>query len=108
MTAEERIASLHARMAALTERRERRKTAALGAGCAGLALCVVLLIFSEGAARGGTAGEYTGAMMLFENAGGYVLLSILAFMAGVIITVLCIRYRKKAESEQAAKERKPI
>ena len=94
-TPEERVAALHLRMAALRERKERRKTAALGAGCASLALCLMLLIFGGGAGRGSTAGEYTGATLLFEDAGPYVLLALIAFMAGVIITVLCIRYRKK-------------
>lgn len=108
MTAGERVAALHLRMAALRERRERRKTAALGAGCAWLAACLLALIFG-GSHPVGTAGAYTGATMLFENAGGYVLAAVLAFMLGVIITVLCIRYRKKHESGQDAeeKERKP-
>ena len=97
MTAGERVAALHLRMAALRERRERRKTAALGAGCAGLAACLTALIFGE-SHTGGTAGVYTGATMLFEDAGGYVLSAVLAFMLGVIITVLCIRYRVKRES----------
>jgi heme O synthase-like polyprenyltransferase len=44
---------------------------------------------------GGTAGVYSGSMMLFENAGGYVLLAIGAFMAGVIITVLLKRRQEK-------------
>ena len=108
MTAGERVTALHLRMAALRERRERRKTGALGAGCAGLTVCLAALIFG-GSHAGGTAGAYTGAAMLFENAGGYVLAAVLAFMLGVIITVLCIRYRKKHESGQddEGKERKP-
>lgn len=107
MTAEERIASLHARMDALRERRERKKTAALGAGCGLLTVCLVLLIFGQGTAGGGTANLYSGAVMLFENAGGYVLLAVAAFMVGVIVTVLCIRHREKHGSEQdgAKKER---
>ena len=99
MTAEERVAALHLRMAALRERKERRKTTALGAGCASLALCLMLLIFGGGAGHGGTAGAYTGMTMLFEDAGPYVLLALITFMAGVIITVLCIRYRKKREQD---------
>ena len=108
MTAGERVAALHLRMAALRERRERRKTAALGAGCAWLAACLTALIFS-GSHPGGTAGAYTGAAMLFEDAGGYVLSAVLAFMLGVIVTVVCIRYKSKHESgrDDEGKERKP-
>jgi hypothetical protein len=104
MTAQERVAALHLRMAALRQRRERRKTGALGAGCAWLAVCLLALIFG-GSHPGGTAGAYTGATMLFEDAGGYVLAAVLAFMLGVIVTVLCIRYRAKHESEQADTEK---
>ena len=41
------------------------------------------------------AGPYSGAMMLFENAGAYVLVALLAFMAGVVLSVLLIRRRKR-------------
>lgn len=95
MTAEKRVDALHARMRRLRQRRERRKTAAAGALSGGLALCLGLLVFSQGMNHeAGTAGLYSGATMLFENAGGYVLAAIAAFMAGVVITVLCIRTRK--------------
>ena len=116
MTAEDRIASLHARMDALREKRERRKTAALGLGCGSLTACLILLIGNVGTggsgggpAPGGTAGLYSGAAILFENAGVYVLLAVAAFMVGVVVTALCIRYRKKRESEwnDGRKEREP-
>ena len=101
MTPEERIASLHMRMGALRERQEkqeRQKTVALGSGCCGLALCLILLICAEGTGSAGrTAGLYSGATMLFENAGGYVAIAVAAFMAGVVIAVACIRHRQKQE-----------
>ena len=104
MTANDRVTALHARMAALREKRERRKTGALGAGCAGLAACLAALIFNE-RRMGGTAGSYAGAAMLFENAGGYVLAAVAAFMTGVVITVLCVRYgRKRRGNRDGGKE----
>ena len=97
MTSEERIASLHRRMNALQERQEtleERKTAALGAGCGVLAVCLLALIISEGRpVSGGTAGLYSGATMLFENAGGYVAIAVAAFMIGVVITVWLLKRR---------------
>ena len=105
MTSEERIAALHTRMTALRKKRERRKTAALGAGCGLLTACLVLLVFSGGADLGGgkmipgTAGLYSGAALLFADAGGYVAVAAAAFMVGVIITALCIRYRKEHGAE---------
>ena len=37
--------------------------------------------------------------MLFENAGGYVLAAIIAFMAGVLITAAIIRKRKNTANQ---------
>ena len=96
MTAEEKVAILHARMKIRQRRREKQILAALSTASTGLFLCLILLIFgSESAHYAGTAGVYSGAMMLFGGAGSYVLTAIIAFMAGVIITVLCIRYRRR-------------
>ena len=104
MTAEERIVSLHERMDALRDkqnRQERMKTAALGTGCGILAICLLLLIGGEGTGgAGGSTSLYSGAMLLYENAGGYVATAIVAFMAGVVITVACIRYRQKNEQNK--------
>ena len=95
MTAEKRVDALHVRMRSLRLRQERRKTAVMGALSGGLALCLGLLVFGQGMNHeAGTAGLYRGATMLFENAGGCVLAAIVAFMAGVIVTALCIRKRK--------------
>ena len=102
MTNEERIRSLHARTAALRRARERRKTGAAGVSCAVLAICLLFMIFSGGGGMhaGGAAGLFSGATMLFEGAGPYVLIAIIAFMAGTVITALCIRYRMKRGSGQ--------
>ena len=101
MTNEERIRSLHMRMDALRRVRERRKTGAIGAAGVVLTICLILLVFSDGGLHpGGAAGLYSGATMLFEGAGAYVLIAIIAFMAGVIVTVAIIRHRKK-EADQS-------
>ncbi|MBR0139380.1 MAG: hypothetical protein IJM17_03730 [Firmicutes bacterium] len=95
MKAEERVTALHEKMDAMRRRKEIRKTRIIGAANASLAACLVFLIFGGGTAHfGGTAGMYSGATMLFENAGGYVLLAVGAFMAGVIATVLIKRSQK--------------
>lgn len=52
---------------------------------------------------GGTAGIYSGATMLFANAGGYVLVAIGAFMVGVIITVVLRNKRNKQKREEKSK-----
>ena len=97
MTAEERVASLHARMEARQRERERRKTSALGAACAVLTVCLLALVFGGTAShRGGAAGMYSGAIMLFENAGAYVLTALIAFAVGSLATLLGLRHRERA------------
>ncbi len=98
MRAEERVAALHMKMDARRRAKERRKTGAIGAAASALAACLFLLVFSGGRAHsGGIAGMYSGATMLFEDAGGYVLLALGAFMAGVIVTAVLQRHRKKGQ-----------
>ena len=95
MTAEERVASLHCRVDALRRARERNRTTALGATCCVLAAGLVALLADDGMGHsGGTAGVYAGATILFEEAGGYVLAAVSAFMAGVVVTVTCLRRRR--------------
>ena len=43
----------------------------------------------------GTVQGLSGATMLLENAGGYVLVGVLCFIAAVVITVLCIRAKER-------------
>ena len=91
-TEEERISALHARMNARRRKREKRITAGLYGVCAVLTLCLTGMIFGgSGTGIGGTAGLYTGTMLRFGDAGAYVLTAVLAFMAGVGVTVLLIR-----------------
>ena len=95
MTNEERIQALHARVSAIQRARERRKTGAVGAAGAVLSVCLLFLVFGGGTHPGGAAGLYSGATMLFEGAGPYVLIALAAFMAGVIVSAALIRNRKK-------------
>ena len=98
----ERVAALHAKMDALRRKRERRGTAALAAGCAGLTACLAMLVFGGSAGRGGTAGLYTGASLLFEDAGPYVLLAVAAFMAGAVVTAFLLKRRGGRNERQDA------
>ena len=62
-----------------------------------VALCCCL-IYAAGYFSGNSPGMVqglSGATMLLENAGGYVLVGVLCFIAAVVITVLCIRAREK-------------
>jgi hypothetical protein len=101
MTTEERLAALHTKMNERRRMRERRRTGYIGACCVLLSVCLVLLIFGSGAHNCASAGIFSGSMMLFEGSGGYVLIAVVAFMAGAAITILLI---KKKERDAKSKE----
>ena len=109
-TAEERITALHSKMEARKAAHERNGTAAIGAGCVLLAAFLFLMIFGGSPHPGGAAGMYSGAAMLFDDAGGYVLAAVAAFMIGVVVTAAIIGIRKRradqAEAENAARTAK--
>ena len=100
MTNEERVKTLHKKMRErqFEKRREAelRVRTALTAASAFLFVGLISVIagVSKGS-RGSTAGTYAGAMMLYENAGGYVLTAILAFALGVLITLAIHRFRSQ-------------
>ncbi|MEE3466808.1 MAG: hypothetical protein VZQ83_00050 [Eubacterium sp.] len=94
MTNEERVARLHQKMRVRRQMKERRKTRLYGAASCALLMCLVALVVLQGGVhQGTTASLYAGATMLFEDVGGYVLLAIVAFMAGVCVTVVCMRMK---------------
>ena len=100
-TPEERIRAVYARAEEPNRARERRKTGFLGAGGVLLALCLVLVISAAGMPHlGGTATMYGGATLLYENAGGYVLVAVLAFMAGAIITAILMKKHFKNQNDK--------
>lgn len=93
---DERMALVAARAMALDRQRERREAAGLSALSGGLLTALLVTIGQlSGACHDPLAGELTGASLLAESAGGYVLVAVLSFAAAVIVTTLCFRYRRK-------------
>ncbi len=93
-TTEQRITALHQRAGELHRRRE--KTALFlpaVLSCILFAVLTGLTAFSSRHSAGITEDAFTGASFLDESAGGYVLAAVIAFMAGVCITAVIIRYR---------------
>ena len=88
-------------------RRQVRRLTAAGAGLAALLLTALFIV------PGITGGvePYTahamGAMLLSPEAGGYVIVALLAFILGIIVTLLIQKRRtvKEAEAETRRKER---
>ena len=94
---------MHRRAAELKRKTEQRRLSVLAAVSSCLFVCLVALTFAPGRIGSEGAGcEYAGSSMLFESAGGFVLTAVLAFAAGVLVTVMIHRARagrKERENE---------
>ena len=95
-----RVALVKQRVRENTRRRQRREAISLSA------FCLMLFTALAGAAdvlivRGQTAawGAF-GAMLLREDAGGYVLVAVVSFAAAAVITALCFRLRIRENQEK--------
>ena len=90
-----RVALVKQRVRDNTRRRQRHGVCGLSAAC--LLLCVALMQAAGMViGQGQTAAQgIFGTMLLREDAGGYVLVGVVAFAAAVVITALCIRLRRR-------------
>ena len=90
-----RVALVKQRVRENNRRRQRRGIYGLSAACM---LLFVVLTQAAGTviAPGQTAAwGVFGAMLLREDAGGYVLVGVVCFATAVVITALCFRLRSK-------------
>lgn len=101
-----RVALVKQRVRENTRRRQRREAISLSA------FCLMLFTALAGAAdalivRGQTAawGAF-GAMLLREDAGGYVLVGVVAFAAAVLLTAACMRLREREKRKENITEKK--
>ena len=88
-----RVALVKQRVRENTRRRQRRGIYGLSAAC--VLLCVVLMQTAGTVVGPGQpeAWGVFGAMLLRQDAGGYVLVAVVSFAAAAAITALCIRLR---------------
>ena len=90
-----RVALVKQRVRENTRRRQRRGIYGLSAACM-LLFAVLTQAASTVIGQGQTAAwGVFGAMLLREDAGGYVLVAVVSFAAAVVITALCFRLRSK-------------
>ena len=90
-----RVALVKQRVRENTRRRQRREAISLSAACM---LLFAVLMQTAGTVVGPGQPEawgVFGAMLLREDAGGYVLVAVVSFAAAVVITALCFRLRSK-------------
>mgnify|MGYP000794523319 CR=1 FL=1 len=90
-----RVALVKQRVRENTRRRQRRGIYGLSAACM-LLFAVMMQAADVFAVQEQTAAwGVFGAMLLREDAGGYVLVAVVSFAAAVVITALCFRLRSK-------------
>ena len=97
-----RVALVKQRVRENTRRRQRRGIYGLSAAC--MLLCAVLMQAAGtvvGPGQPETWGVF-GAMLLREDAGGYVLVGVVCFAAAVVITALCFRLRSREKQKKGA------
>ena len=90
-----RVALVKQRVRENTRRRQRREVISLSAAC--ILLCAALMQTAGTVVGPGQTAVWGvfGAMLLREDAGGYVLVAVVSFAAAVVITALCFRLRSK-------------
>ena len=95
-----RVALVKQRVRENTRRRQRRGIYGLSAAC--VLLCVVLMQTAGMVVGQGQPAAWGvfGAMLLREDAGGYVLVAVVSFAAAAAITALCIRLRNRENQKK--------
>ena len=97
---ERRVALVKQRVRENTRRRQRHEAISLSAAC--MLLCAALMQAAGTVVGPGQpeAWGVFGAMLLREDAGGYVLVAVVSFAAAVVITALCFRLRKRENQKK--------
>ena len=95
-----RVALVKQRVRENTRRRQRREVISLSAAC--ILLCAALMQAVGTVAGPGQpeAWGVFGAMLLREDAGGYVLVGVVSFAAAAAITALCFRLRIREKQKK--------
>ena len=95
-----RVALVKQRVRENTRRRQRREAISLSAACM---LLFAVLMQTAGTVVGQGQPEawgVFGAMLLREDAGGYVLVGVVCFAAAAAITALCFQLRKRENQKK--------
>ena len=90
-----RVTLVKQRVRENARQRQRREVISLSAAC--ILLCAALMQTAGTVVGPGQTSAWGvfGAMLLREDAGGYVLVAVVSFAAAVVITALCFRLRSK-------------
>ena len=100
-----RVALVKQRVRENTRRRQRHEAISLSAAC--ILLCAALMqTAGTVVAPGQTAARGVfGAMLLREDAGGYVLVAVVSFAAAAAFTALCFRLRNRENQKKSGADK---
>ena len=95
-----RVALVKQRVRENTRRRQRREAISLSAAC--MLLCAALMQTAGTVVGPGQTAAWGvfGAMLLREDAGGYVLVGVVCFATAAAITALCFRLRSRENQKK--------
>ena len=100
-----RVALVKQRVRENTRRRQRRGIYGLSAACM-LLFAVMMQAADVFAVQGQTAAwGVFGAMLLREDAGGYVLVGVVSFAAAAAFTALCFRLRNRENQKKGGADK---
>ena len=93
---EDRLTRMHERAAAIKRQEDKSRLRILGSLSAGLMVCLVIVMQQlQSMHHEIYEGQTTGTSLLDDSTGGYVLAAVLAFIAGVVVTAVIYRFRRK-------------
>ena len=95
-----RVALVKQRVRENTRRKRQRGIYGLSGAC--MLLCAALMQTAGTVVGPGQTSAWGvfGAMLLREDAGGYVLVAVVSFAAAAVITALCFRLRKRENQKK--------
>lgn len=103
---QERLLMMHSRADGIRRQRAQTGMRVMGALSGALMVCLIVVMHQvTNVHQALVTGEGTGSSLLSESAGGYVLIAVIAFFLGAIITALAIRYRKQGGADQSERKK---
>ena len=100
-TSEEALAIIMHRRDRIVRRRVRRACQALaGVSCLLTVLLLAVIALLPGSSGQASAETVYGSFLLSAEAGGYVLAAVISFALGVLVTLLCLKRRKKMSDKE--------
>ena len=96
---EARLNEIFRRAEAVRRKRDERVARALGGATGALALALITMIGGLSGRGAEIHGTALGAFLLGPEAGGYVLVALIAFVLGIVIALL-VQRRKRIDASQ--------